>query len=63
MNKLAMLWHYFRVRRMRFRSREALARHQQQQLRRFASRVLAKSPWFRRYSTLPFSEWRPWTKR
>ncbi|EOL8988721.1 F390 synthetase-related protein [Cronobacter dublinensis] len=57
MNKLAMLWHYFRVRRMRFRSREALARHQQQQLRRFASRVLAKSPWFRRYSTLPFSEW------
>ena len=55
MNKLAMLWHYFRVRRMRFRSREALARHQQQQLRRFASRVLAKSPWFLRYSTLPFS--------
>ncbi|MEX5382803.1 F390 synthetase-related protein [Cronobacter muytjensii] len=57
MNKLAMLWHYFRVRRMRFRSREALARHQQRQLRRFATRVLAKSPWFRRYRMLPFSEW------
>ncbi|EGT4382551.1 CoF synthetase [Cronobacter malonaticus] len=57
MNKLAMLWHYFRVKRLRFHSRAALERYQQKQLGRFAARVLAKSPWFRRYRTLPFGEW------
>ena len=57
MNKLAMLWHYFRVKRLRFQNRAALERYQQRQLGRFAARVLAKSPWFRRYRTLPFGEW------
>lgn len=57
MNKLAMLWHYFRVKRLRFQNRAALERYQQKQLGRFAARVLAKSPWFRRYRTLPFGEW------
>ncbi|EJQ2005833.1 F390 synthetase-related protein [Cronobacter sakazakii] len=57
MNKLAMLWHYFRVKRLRFQNRAALERYQQKQLGRFAARVLSKSPWFRRYRTLPFGEW------
>ncbi|ELY4125488.1 CoF synthetase [Cronobacter malonaticus] len=57
MNKLAMLWHYFRVKRLRFQNRVALERYQQKQLGRFTARVLAKSPWFRRYRTLPFGEW------
>ncbi len=57
MNKLAMLWHYFRVKRLRFQNRAALERYQQKQLGRFAARVLAKSPWSRRYRTLPFGEW------
>ncbi|ELY4598952.1 CoF synthetase [Cronobacter malonaticus] len=57
MNKLAMLWHYFRVKRLRFQNRAALERYQQKQLGRFTARVLSKSPWFRRYRTLPFGEW------
>nr|WP_216671753.1 F390 synthetase-related protein [Cronobacter sakazakii] len=52
-----MLWHYFRVKRLRFQNRAALERYQQKQLGRFAARVLSKSPWFRRYRTLPFGEW------
>ncbi|WP_200908869.1 F390 synthetase-related protein [Cronobacter condimenti] len=52
-----MLWHYFRVRRLRFRTREALERYQHKQLQRFARRVLTKSPWFSRYISLPFNQW------
>ncbi|EMA8637325.1 CoF synthetase [Cronobacter malonaticus] len=57
MNKLAMLWHYFRDKRLRFQNRAALERYQQKQLGWFTARVLSKSPWFRRYRTLPFGEW------
>lgn len=51
------LWHYWRARRLRFTSRPALERFQARQLQRFARRVLAKSPYFRPYSVLPYNEW------
>ncbi|OSR65401.1 hypothetical protein BV327_05402 [Pseudomonas syringae pv. actinidiae] len=41
------LWHYWRARRLRFSSRQALERFQSRQLKRFAGRVLANSPYFR----------------
>ncbi|WP_299997277.1 F390 synthetase-related protein [uncultured Cedecea sp.] len=54
---LRTLWHYFRIRRQRFTSREALERYQQRQLKCFTRRVLAKSPWFSRYQDMPMAAW------
>lgn len=54
---LMTLWHYWRARRLRFSSRQALERHQRRQLRRFARRVLAHSPYFRALRDLPFDQW------
>ncbi|QXW44912.1 F390 synthetase-related protein [Pseudomonas amygdali] len=51
------LWHYWRARRLRFSSRQALERFQSRQLKRFARQVLANSPYFQPYSVLPFKEW------
>lgn len=54
---LRTLWHYFRIRRQYFTCREDLERYQQRQLKRFARRVLAKSPWFSRYQDMPMAAW------
>ncbi|MGR6774108.1 F390 synthetase-related protein [Pectobacterium brasiliense] len=54
---LMTLWHYFRARRLTFATRQALERHQQRQLSRFARRVLARSPYFRPYCQLPMTSW------
>ena len=54
---LRTLWHYFRTRHRHFSRREALERYQQRQLKQFARRVLAKSPWFSRYQDLPMADW------
>ncbi|KHT15423.1 F390 synthetase-related protein [Pectobacterium brasiliense] len=54
---LMTLWHYFRARRLTFSTRQALERHQQRQLSRFARRVLARSPYFRPYCQLPMTSW------
>lgn len=54
---LMTLWHYWRVRRLQFSSRQALERYQHRQLRRFARRVLAKSPYFRPWRDLPLDQW------
>ncbi|AHG22107.1 coenzyme F390 synthetase [Chania multitudinisentens RB-25] len=54
---LMTLWHYLRARRLRFSQRAALEAYQARQLRRFARRVLAKSPYFQPYSALPIAEW------
>lgn len=54
---LRTLWHYFRIRRQHFTSREDLEGYQQRQLKRFARRVLAKSPWFSRYQDMPMAAW------
>ncbi len=43
---LMTLWHYFRARRLTFADRQALEAYQARQLKRFARRVLAKSPLF-----------------
>lgn len=51
------LWHYLRARRLRFTQRTALEAYQARQLRRFARRVLAKSPYFRSFRSLPIAEW------
>ncbi len=51
------LWHYWRARRLRFSSREALERFQTRQLQRFARTVLAKSPYFRPYLERPINAW------
>lgn len=57
MNPLMTLWHYFRIRRQRFASREALEAYQVKQLRRFSQKVLANSPWFQRYASQPMATW------
>ncbi|MFJ5454786.1 F390 synthetase-related protein [Pectobacterium jejuense] len=54
---LMTIWHYFRARRLTFSTRQALERHQQRQLSRFARRVLARSPYFRPYCQLPMTSW------
>ncbi|AFR01508.1 coenzyme F390 synthetase [Pectobacterium carotovorum subsp. carotovorum] len=54
---LMTLWHYFRARRLTFSTRQALERHQQRQLSRFARRVLARNPYFRPYCQLPMTSW------
>lgn len=54
---IRMLWHYFRARRLAFRDRAALERWQARQLRRFARRVMAKSPFYAPYQHLPLSAW------
>ncbi|WP_323644723.1 F390 synthetase-related protein [Pectobacterium versatile] len=54
---LMTIWHYFRARRLSFTTRQALERHQQNQLARFARRVLARSPYFRPYCQLPITSW------
>lgn len=51
------LWYYFRTRKQHFASRKALDIYQQQQLTRFARRVLSKSPWFSRYAAQPIEAW------
>ncbi|MBU6958236.1 CoF synthetase [Pseudomonas sp. CVAP len=51
------LWHYFRTQRLTFTDRAVLQAYQAKQLKRFARRVLAQSPYFRPYSTLSVTEW------
>lgn len=52
-----MLWHYLRARRLTFRDRTALERWQERQLKRFARRVMAKSPFYAPYRHLPRAAW------
>lgn len=54
---ITLLWRYFRTRRLRFTGREALEKWQAKKLRAFSQNVLSRSPWFRRYLALPFSQW------
>lgn len=54
---LTTLWHYLRTRRLQFADRAALLAHQDRQLRRYARRVLARSPYFARCAELPFTAW------
>lgn len=51
------LWHYWQARRLRFTQREVLEAHQRRQLKLFARRVLANSPYFRPYRAVPIGEW------
>ncbi|SEM48884.1 putative adenylate-forming enzyme [Pseudomonas sp. ok272] len=57
MSVLKTLWHYWRTRRLTFTDRAVLDAYQARQLKRFARRVLAKSPYFRPYSQLALREW------
>jgi phenylacetate-coenzyme A ligase PaaK-like adenylate-forming protein len=54
---LMTLWHYLRARRLRFTQRAVLEAYQARQLKRFAQRVLANSPYFQPYSSLPLTAW------
>lgn len=51
------LWHYWRTKRLHFADRAALLAHQERQIRRFARRVLSRSPWFAPYANRPFETW------
>lgn len=57
MNLLTTLWHYWRTKRLCFNSRAELEHYQAQQLARFTQRVLSKSPYFKQYINVPFSQW------
>lgn len=54
---LALLWRYFRTRKLHFTDREALENWQAKRLHQFRQNVLSHSPWFQRYLTLPFNQW------
>ena len=54
---LTTLWHYLRTRRLQFADRAALLAHQDRQLRRYARRVLARSPYIARCAEIPFADW------
>lgn len=54
---VTLLWRYCRTRRLRFTQREALENWQAQRLHAFKNEILSKSPWFRRYLTLPLNQW------
>lgn len=46
---LSMLWHYWRARRLKFKTRDELEAHQQRHLAQFKRNVLTKSPYFQPY--------------
>lgn len=54
---LMTLWHYFRARRLAFSDRQSLVAYQNRQLKRFARRVLSKSPYFRRFNRQAIATW------
>lgn len=54
---LMTLWHYFRTRRLTFADRQALEAYQAKRLKSFARRVLAKSPYFRRFNRQDIASW------
>lgn len=57
MSLIPLLWSYFRIRQLHFSQREKLEHWQAKKLSDFRQRVLSKSPWFRRYLSLPFEQW------
>lgn len=54
---LALLWRYFRTRRLHFTERQTLEKWQAKRLHQFRQNVLSQSPWFQRYLALPFNQW------
>ena len=48
---------YWRTRRLRFASREALEQHQQRRLQQFIHQHLTRSPWFAPYLSQPLQAW------
>lgn len=48
---------YWRTRRLGFRDRAALERHQARQMGRFLARLRRRSPYFAKLGTLPFAQW------
>ncbi|WP_266158265.1 F390 synthetase-related protein [Dyella silvatica] len=57
MRLLRLWWAYVGSRRRRFASRAALEQYQARKLRRFADRVLSRSPYFRAMQHQPLSAW------
>jgi putative adenylate-forming enzyme len=52
-----VLWHYLRTRHRRFADRAALERHQARAMRRFAHKVLTRSPYWQAHVHKPFAQW------
>ncbi|AAQ60120.2 F390 synthetase-related protein [Chromobacterium violaceum] len=48
---------YWRARRLHFRDRAALERHQARQMGRFLARLRRRSPYFAKLGALPFAQW------
>ncbi|CAI1689283.1 F390 synthetase-related protein [Serratia proteamaculans] len=57
MISLMTLWHYFRARRLTFDDRQSLEAYQAKRLKRFARRVLTKSPYFSRFNRQAIATW------
>ncbi|WP_099064335.1 F390 synthetase-related protein [Serratia sp. BW106] len=54
---LMTLWHYFRAQRLTFDDRQSLEAYQAKRLKRFARRVLTKSPYFSRFNRQAIATW------
>jgi len=51
------LWHYWRTKRLKFATRDELLAYQDQEIQRFAQRVLSRSPYFAPMAHHPFETW------
>ena len=51
------LWFYWKTKRLSFKNRKSLEKYQTQQLRKFKKNILCKSPYFKRFTHLSFSNW------
>ena len=57
MRILKILWYYWKTKRFSFNTRQELEEYQQQQFIKFKQQVLSKSPYFKSFIHLPFSQW------
>lgn len=57
MRTIKILWHYWKTKRLSFSTRQELEKYQQQQFIRFKQQILSKSPYFKPFIHLPFSQW------
>ena len=57
MSLFNLLWSYFKTKRLKFKTRQALEAYQLKQWKKFTNKVLIKSSYFKRFIDLPLEQW------
>lgn len=57
MSLFNLLWSYFKTKRLKFKTRQALEAYQLKQWKKFKNKVLIKSSYFKRFIDLPLEQW------